>query len=229
MIRPLNSRKQGEAVAHPFDDAGQHCKTTPVVSVQTTLAARLVSAGGSVSFDFNAYVANVISGRIETHEGLPDEVFQFLLKISPVPNVDLLVRNEDGENLLAWRVGPWGEGWHVPGGIVRHNELLKDRIREVARLELLAEVAPDDVPCSIAQFVKGPRGHFVSLLYRCRITALLPHHRTLRSREVPRHGDLQWIKGMPDRILPVHEVYRPWLIGVESDGLGHDVVFGLAG
>jgi hypothetical protein len=65
--------------------------------------------------------------------GLPDEVFEFALAITPMINVDLLVSGDRGV-LLAWREDKWGSGWHVPGGIIRFNETISHRISEVARL-----------------------------------------------------------------------------------------------
>ena len=74
--------------------------------------------------------------------GLPLDVFLFISRISPLVNVDLLVQDERGRTLLAWRDDPYaGSGWHVPGGILRFQETIETRIRKVAETEIGTEVA----------------------------------------------------------------------------------------
>jgi len=36
-------------------------------------------------------------------EGLPEEIFLFISKITPLINVDLLIKNDKNETLLTWR------------------------------------------------------------------------------------------------------------------------------
>src|SRR5258708_13174378 len=93
--------------------------------------------------------------------GLPDAAFQFALRIVPMINVDLLVRNEAGEHLLAWREDEYDSGWHVPDGIVRFNEPIDKRVAEVAKSELGCEVECQRVPPAIKQFFTPPV-HFIS-------------------------------------------------------------------
>ena len=55
--------------------------------------------------------------------GLPDELFYYISKTTPLVNVDLLIKDENGRILLAWREDPIaGIGWHIPGGIIRFKE-----------------------------------------------------------------------------------------------------------
>jgi len=73
--------------------------------------------------------------------GLPEELFLLFSRMTPLVNVDLLIKNEQGKTLLTWRDdGYWKPGWHVPGGIIRYKETLADRVRAVAKNELGAEV-----------------------------------------------------------------------------------------
>ena len=65
--------------------------------------------------------------------GLPDELFYFVTRLTPMVNVDLLVKDSRNRTLLAWRKDTSsGAGWHVPGGIVRYKEKLEDRIKQVS-------------------------------------------------------------------------------------------------
>lgn len=57
--------------------------------------------------------------------GLPDELFFYISRVTPMVNVDLLIKDEDGRTLLSWRNDQYaGKGWHLPGGIVRFKETL---------------------------------------------------------------------------------------------------------
>jgi len=57
--------------------------------------------------------------------GLPGEVFLFISRMSPMVNVDLLIKDENSRTLLAWRDDVFsGAGWHVPGGVLRFKEKL---------------------------------------------------------------------------------------------------------
>ncbi len=147
-------------------------------------------------------------------KGLPDPVFQFALRIVPMINVDLLVRNAAGEHLLAWREDEYDAGWHVPGGIIRFNEPIAKRIAEVAVSELGSDVLHGGAPADIKEFFTR-RGHFISLLYLCKLQGPIGNPSLLQPG-VPRQGMLQWIKGVPADLYDVHKVYSDWLRGRAS-------------
>lgn len=148
--------------------------------------------------------------------GLPDPVFDFVRRVTPLINVDLLIQSE-GRTLLAWRRDAYGTGWHIPGGIVRFFEPLARRIGEVARLELGAAVSAEDTAATITQFFNG-RGHFISLMFRTRLVTPIPAERLWDGGQ-PADGALAWISGVPADLYPAHEVYRGWLAG-DADGQG---------
>ena len=148
----------------------------------------------------------VINSIPDARQGLPDPVFEFVLKTTTMINVDLLIEQPDRGILLTWRVDNFGTGWHIPGGIIRLYEPIESRIAEVARLELGASVAAEDFPCKIQQFFRR-RGHFISLLYRCRLTSPFSDPTMLHREGVPRHGAIGWFIGPPQEIYPGHEVY----------------------
>ena len=138
--------------------------------------------------------------------GLPDCVFQFVLKMTPMINVDLLIRDESGRALLAWRDDAYGCGWHVPGSIVRVNEPIAARIAATARAEIGALVQAEPAPGKITEFF-CPRGHFISLLYRCRLMSALSGSPQLWTSGKPQHGMIAWIDGVPDALYPAHGAY----------------------
>ncbi len=147
---------------------------------------------------------------------LPEELFLFISRVTPLVNVDLLVKDEHGHTLLTWRDDEfYGSGWHVPGGIIRYKEHAADRIRKVAEQEIGSPVEFDPVPIVIIETMseQRERGHFLSMLYRCRL--LGEPDPALRALERPRRGDWKWHTGTPDDLLPVHQVYERFF---ELDG-----------
>jgi len=82
--------------------------------------------------------------------GLPEDIFQFFSRNTPMVNVDLLIKDENGRTLLSWRGTQFsGVGWHVPGGIVRYKESLEYRIQKVAEIEIGSAVKFDPVPFAV--------------------------------------------------------------------------------
>jgi len=146
--------------------------------------------------------------------GLPDEVFYYISRTTPLINVDLLVKDQRRGLLLAWRDDPHtGKGWHIPGGIIRYKERIETRIQQVAESELGAQVEHDAEPLTIQQIIAEPkrdRAHFISLLYRCSV----PDHYEIDNGEISEGepGYLKWHRScLVDDLLSWHEIYRPYL------------------
>jgi colanic acid biosynthesis protein WcaH len=143
--------------------------------------------------------------------GLPEELFLFISSITPMVNVDLLVRDDAGRILLSWRDDALcGTGWHVPGGVVRFQETLTERVRKTALLELGCEVVVTDPTPEFVEFIRpdGPRerSHFVTFLYHCMLPAEL--ETPPRNRPRGEAGHLAFHAAFPENMIPVHHVYR---------------------
>jgi len=142
-------------------------------------------------------------------QGLPEEIFLFISRKTPMINVDLLIKDEKGRILLAWRKDKYsGAGWHVPGGIIRYKEKIEKRIKEVARLEIGVPVKFDKTPIAINQFIlkQKERAHFISLLYNCFLeSGFMPKNKGLKPGD---SGYLKWHSKPPANLIKVHEIYR---------------------
>ena len=148
----------------------------------------------------------------DPRQGLPEEVFLFVSRIMPLINVDLLIQDDAGRTLLTWRDDEFfGAGWHVPGGIIRYKEMAADRIRACALAELGAEVAFDSAPLLVSENIRPhrSRGHFISLLYRCRLLTPLDETRSAGSG-APSAGTWRWHQTCPPDLLPVQACYAPF-------------------
>lgn len=145
--------------------------------------------------------------------GLPEEVFLYISKITPLVNVDLLIKDEIGRTLLSWRDDEFsGRGWHIPGGIIRFKETLETRIQKVAETEIGATVSFDPVPLALHQCIipeRETRGHFISILYRCFLPrAFIPQNKGLFEGD---RGYCVWHASCPDNLLKYHEIYRSYI------------------
>jgi ADP-ribose pyrophosphatase YjhB (NUDIX family) len=150
--------------------------------------------------------------------GLPEDLFLLVSRITPLINVDLLIQDERHHSLLTWRSDQhYGAGWHIPGGIIRYKETAQHRIHEVARQELGAAVDFDPIPIAITESIapERNRGHFISLLYRCRLTSP-PDPRRHAPTDPPQPGSWRWHAGPPADLLEVHKMYRPFLAADDS-------------
>jgi ADP-ribose pyrophosphatase YjhB (NUDIX family) len=146
---------------------------------------------------------------------LPEELFLFVSRISPLVNVDLLIQDDDGRTLLTWRSDEfYGPGWHVPGGIVRFRETAANRIRAVAHSELGAAIEHDAAPVLVREDItaaRRDRAHFVSLLYRCRLASNLDQHRQFDPKR-PLPGQWLWHVNCPGNLIHEQLAYAA-LIG----------------
>jgi ADP-ribose pyrophosphatase YjhB (NUDIX family) len=139
--------------------------------------------------------------------GLPEDLFYFISRVTPLVNVDLLVKNEKGEFLLTWREdGRWPPSWHIPGGIIRYQEKIEDRIKKVALKELKSTVEFKKDMIDFNEIIipsRKVRGHFMSLLFECALTGPLnQEQKYMNGRPVP--GQWAWFSSPPEDFIPVH-------------------------
>jgi ADP-ribose pyrophosphatase YjhB (NUDIX family) len=146
--------------------------------------------------------------------GLPEELFLFLSRITPLINVDLLIQDDSGRTLLTWRSDQfYGPGWHVPGGIIRFKETAADRIRIVAERELGAKVDFDAAPILIHEGItheRRERAHFISLLYKCRLVSDLDPRRRY-SPDAPSPDQWLWHNICPKNLIREQRPYAAFM------------------
>ena len=161
----------------------------PLSTVIDKLSASVVGAGGD----------------------LPEKLFLFVSSVTPLVNVDLLIKDDERRTLLTWRDdGYYEAGWHIPGGIIRFKERFVERVHAVARTELGASVTADHEPLAINQVIdpeRTVRGHFVSLLFNCALTSAPDSSRKFTGGS-PSRGQWSWFQTPPPNLLAVHDMYR---------------------
>lgn len=143
--------------------------------------------------------------------GLPEEVFLLVSQLTPLINVDLLIKSTDGKTLLTWREDKYyGPAWHIPGGIIRFKESIESRIVKVARSELGCQVAALGQPIEVRSLMnpsRDIRGHFISLTFLCSLITAPDPDRAF-TQGSPRNGQWAWHQGAPHALLKQHEPYR---------------------
>ena len=146
-------------------------------------------------------------------QGLGQDVFLFVSRLTPLVNVDLLIQDDRGRTLLTWRDDEFfGAGWHIPGGIIRFKEPIAERIRACAHEELAADVTFECAPLLVTETIRAERsrGHFISLLFRCRLHT--PLDESKRAVAYPPHsGQWAWHERCPPDLLAVQRPYAPFL------------------
>jgi colanic acid biosynthesis protein WcaH len=145
-------------------------------------------------------------------EGLGEELFLLVSKLTPMVNVDLLIKDEDNQTLLTWRHDAYYcGGWHLPGGIIRFREHFSDRLHAVAKEELGSDVDFVPSPIAINEIIhptRRARGHSISLLFRCTLLSE-PRYDLKFHYGDPQPGQWKWHSCCPENLLDVHDIYRP--------------------
>lgn len=153
-------------------------------------------------------IENTIS---DPREGLVDDLFYFVGRLTPYVNVDLLIRDPEHGVLMTWRDDEHsGKGWHIPGGIIRLKEKIETRIIKVALTELNAEVRSFTGPLAVNEIIakqKINRSHFISLLYQCELTP-----ESLNCLVETTDPNIRFFKSKPDDILSWHEIYAGYFV-----------------
>jgi len=155
---------------------------------------------------------NIIENNINnSKKGLPEEIFLFASRITPLINVDLLIKNKQNQTLLTWRQKGqvYPEGWHIPGGIIRYKEKYSTRVKLVAKTELNCEIKFNDQPIAINQIMlkQKNRGHFISLLFSCKLFGQLNKKLKYNSGR-PKVGEWSWHSSCPKNLIFPHKIYK---------------------
>ncbi|MGJ8620595.1 MAG: NUDIX domain-containing protein [Methylophilaceae bacterium] len=167
------------------------------------------------SAELKPHFSAILSCIADAKKGLSKPIFLFLSQLTPMVNVDLLIKNEKGQTLLTWRHDEYyGPGWHIPGGIVRFKELASDRIKAVAQAELSAIVTAGCEPICVREIMaphRDVRGHFISLLYKCELISALDETKAYITDDLLSNGQWKWHDACPDNLIAQHQMYRPFM------------------
>ena len=143
-------------------------------------------------------------------KGLPTNIFYFIGRMTPYINIDILINSKIYGTLLTWREDPHtGNGWHIPGGIVRFKEKIEKRIFKVGKTELGINISKFKGPIEINQMInkKKERSHFISLLYSCELSG-----KELKKILIicKKNKKIKFFKKPPKNLLKLHTMYKKY-------------------
>lgn len=146
-------------------------------------------------------------------EGLSEDIFLRVTELTPMVNVDLLIRDEKNRVLLAWRDDRFaGKGWHIPGGIVRHKETFTQRLRKMSFQEIGTEVEYNPEFIHVEEIIlpfRSQRSHFISFLFEGKLSST---YRLPNGSKTPEDaGYLKWHDHCPEDFLRVQDFYRKYI------------------
>jgi colanic acid biosynthesis protein WcaH len=87
------------------------------------------------------------------------------------------------------------------------------RVHAVAKNELGATIEFSKDPLAVNEIMstsRDVRGHFISLLYECKLTSPLDPDHEYKSGVV-RNGEWAWHATCPDNLIPAHKVYKRYI------------------
>tara|TARA_Y100000991_G_C21894384_1_gene315216 strand:+ start:301 stop:810 length:510 start_codon:yes stop_codon:yes gene_type:complete len=151
---------------------------------------------------------------IDATKGIGEDLFLSISQLTPMLNVDLLIRSQDKTStLLTWRSDNfYGPGWHVPGGIVRFKETMLERVKKVALHELKSTLDNISEPIGHHEMFNNTRdirGHFVSFVYECTLKTNPPEE--LKAQKIKKDGQWRWFKSCPDNLIINQKALKKYL------------------
>ena len=151
--------------------------------------------------------------EINPCNGLGKEAFEIVSEMTPIVNVDLLIRNENGQVLVSWRDDSvCKKGWHIPGGVVRFKETLLERVHKTAISELGTDVKVAPKPPEVNEIIldQDIRGHFISFLFECELCDSV---KDISEEQCFEEGRLHWYRKGCDEPLVIgqRDIYSKYL------------------
>ena len=157
--------------------------------------------------------------ELDASQGLDEELFLMVSSLVPIPNVDMLITNDEGQILLSYREDEfYGRSWHIPGGCMRFGETFEHRLIETSKKEIGCEVSINPEPIAVRNVLRGPnprqthpneRGHNVAILFECH----LPEGFVIDNKDKKpfENGYLKWFDTLPDDFLKIQFVFEDCL------------------
>ena len=153
-------------------------------------------------------------GHINAQEGLGTGLYEAVSRLTPSISVEAVVKNSDAsKTLLIWRNDElYGPGWHLPGGVLRFKETLKDRLLKTLKRKLGIDKADITGPLGFHEIFnekRDVRGHFISFVFE-----VIPHDPPSEKKQSgvnPSHGCWRWFETCPPNLIVNQAAFRKYL------------------
>ena len=161
--------------------------------------------------------------NFDSSDGLPEELFLFASSLVPLPNIDMLIVDEQNRILLSRRNDDFfDKSWHIPGGCIRYNQTMQTCVCDSMLRELGNIIPFDETPIMVRDVIRGKReniqhpyerGHNISMLFRC----YWPSQCIINNQNKHPNDDgyLEFFDKLPSDFLALQHVFddvlQPWL------------------
>lgn len=165
---------------------------------------------------FNSFLSFITKNN--KHPILPHWLFLLGTYFFPQINIEVICKQPDGSFFLTWRDDQFqNRGWHIPGGIIRPNEQLIDRVKLTINDELpfLSLDGASFHLVGFSQVLSSPpsiRSHFFSLVYVCNLSDFF--HVPYEKRD-----QILIALDMPDDLIANHLRYASLLKSMSSSSI----------
>lgn len=152
------------------------------------------------------------------HPTLPHILFLIGTYFFPQINVEVVCRQPDGSFFLTWRDDQFkNKGWHIPGGIIRPNEEILDRVQRTLHDELpflSTDKSSFDLVGYSQVFCSPPsiRSHFFSLVFVCTLSGFCQCPDKYKNNVLITHF-------VPENMISNHMRYASLLAQLQSHNL----------
>jgi ADP-ribose pyrophosphatase YjhB (NUDIX family) len=133
---------------------------------------------------------------------LPEELFIKSFKHVPRLAVCILLKNKQGDILLAKRtIPPFQGNWHYPGRFLLKDEKIENCLKRVAKDEFGVALDINKMRLlGIYENLKGdPRGHIVDVLYEYRL------EKDISLTNTRENGEFQFFRTLPQKMAFNHK------------------------
>jgi len=153
-------------------------------------------------------------GEIEAKDGLGTDLYEAISRLTPSISVEAIVKSSDlSKTLLIWRDDKmYGPGWHLPGGVLRFKETLKDRLLKTLDGELGIVKADIKGPVGFHEIFnkhRDVRGHFISFVFE--VTPQEVPNTKFQSGDKPFDGYWRWFETCPPNLIPNQAEFRKYI------------------
>ena len=176
-------------------------------------------------------IHKLVSKIINPENGLGRRLLLFISQMTPLVNVELIVRTNNGlYTLLVFRDDQfYGPGWHLPGGIIRYKEKVEIRVKKTLFSELnILEKDIDYIkflaPFEIIDRNREVRGHFISLLFIVKLKEIRQYIKYDHKAHYS-NGDVSFHLKAPSDLIKEHYKYKKFIDKSDIDNLiGSDII-----
>jgi len=101
-----------------------------------------------------------MSANNKTKRWTEPEVFECIIKNTPLISIDLIVKNKEGKILLGKRKNRPAKGYYfVPGGRIFKNETIEQAFKNISKHELGLDLDIESAKFLAEEILKSPEVH----------------------------------------------------------------------